>query len=123
MCHAHHSGPPGSPSPVSVDDITSRTAVVAWQPSFSLIDIITYNVSVYELSTEIEDSILQGTVLVEGGVTVLNLTALLRPFRRYLVSVVAINRAGVGEIATSLPFNTSEDGEFTSSCCLNKEVF
>ena len=119
MCHTHHPGPPGSPSPIFVSDVTSRTAMVAWQPSFSLIDIINYNVSVYELSTETEGGLLRGIVPVEGGVTILNLTAfsdLLRPFRQYLVSVVASNRAGVGEMATSLPFNTSEDGKLTSRC-------
>ena len=111
MCPAHHLGVPGSPSPVFVDDITSRTALVTWQPSFSLIDITNYSVSVSEITLDAESAVIRGAVPVGGNLTALNLTVLLRPFRQYRVSVVAINRAGRGEIATSQPFNTSEDGK------------
>ena len=106
-------GVPGSPAPVTVDDITSRTAVVSWQLPFSLINITNYSVTVYEVPTI--GLTTADPMLVDSNVTFtsVNLTKMvLRPNRRYNVTVVAYNRAGRGEEAMNGTFMTVEDGEF-----------
>ena len=94
-----------------VEDITSQTAVVSWQLPFSLINITNYNVTVIEIPTP--DLTTADPMLVDSDVnfTTVNLTSsVLRPNRQYRVTVVAYNRAGRGEEATS-NLTTMEDGE------------
>lgn len=105
-------GVPGSPAPVTVDDVTSQTAVVSWQLPFSLINITNYTVTVIEIPTP--GLTTADPMLVDSDVnfTTVNLTdVVLRPNRQYRVTVVAFNRAGRGEEASSDNFMTLEDGE------------
>ena len=96
---------PGSVAPVEVNNITSHTAVVSWQQSFTLIDITNYTVTVYN-----DSGIVQSFNVTTLSVNVSE-EELLRPDRLHFVTVVAYNRAGRGEEA-SATFNTMEDGEF-----------
>ena len=97
---------------MNVTEVTSRTAVVSWQLPFSLIEITNYSVTVYELpSTGLTTA---APITISGvNVTTVDLIRMkLRPNRQYNVTVVAYNRAGIGEEAMSGSFMTMEDGEF-----------
>ena len=99
---------------MTVNDSTSRTALASWQQPFSLIDITNYNVTVLELPSASPPGLTVADPMsfsVSNSTTVILTGMMLRPNRRYNVTVVAYNRAGSGERAMSNTFMTLEDGK------------